>query len=893
MRFEGRMGVVSGRYHSVDGLNGSKSPSTVLELFGRSEQGESLCVLVHGLRPTFEISPLMAWTDGMEIPEHVIQRLANVREMDDVIDVTGPELKLTDLGQRPIWTVTVRQPFVVPSLRKALSKQSWQIYSGDIPFLNRLFLDQGIGMHLAVQGEIIDRREHQDEDASFLAAVRSAGGAGRYSVDCTVVCSLDDIQASEPFPVPYKVFSFDLETSIAHDTVLCAAAVIEDMGTGSRQTFSFVGEEVTIMEELTLVVRSQDPDIITGYNIDNFDLPRLNDRMGVHARSKDWRKRALLFGWGRVQQTESEAKRTRSGLFPRRQSSRAWNLAGRSVVDAWWQARMALRPQRETLSFISNLLFPDQADKHKMDVDASKMDEEWASRPDVVLEYCIRDAALPLDILGELQVIRRKEAVAAVAKVVFDTAANGSTSQLIDSLVIRLADSEGVAVPLTGSAQAKEGQITGGYVHEVAAGLHPWIAVLDFKSMYPSIMIGHNICYTTRIDPVQTDQPEEGEQVHTAPTGARFRHQSVRKGLVPSLLEDLMAQRDEHKSALKAAKSEEDETKVSFHDSMQYAVKILMNSFYGVFASGFYRFTHRDLGSSITAWARHNIKAIIAQLDAEGHEVVYSDTDSIFVRSPVDDTAPSSLKEEEIQAAKDGIPEAVKHMAAWNSAKDDMIRFGLEVAERYSRDSAILEFEKGLSVFFSHGAKKRYVGQVVYPSEEMLIRGYETQRTDSFAYLTTTMKRMFSHALADEGDALVRYALGQVRDLREGNVPASALILAKSCKGRMGSNGEVDFTKDYANPDSMAQVRVAKARIALGLGFTSGMKVSYIVTDATQRPMRVQPWLENEEGGGVAGYDGQFYAERLAAALGRITEAFGWTAKELVSGNKQTSLFSF
>jgi len=876
MRFEGRMGVVSGRYHSVDGLNGSKSSSTVLELFGRSERGESLCVLVHGLRPTFEISPLMAWTEGMEIPEHVIQRLANVRKMDDVIDVTGPEMKLTDLGQRPIWTVTVRQPFVVPSLRKALSKQSWQIYSGDIPFLNRLFLDQGIGMHLAVQGEVIDRREHQDEDASLLAAVRSAGGAGRYSVDCTVVCALADIQASEPFPVPYKVFSFDLETSIAHDTVLCAAAVIEDMGSGSRQTFSFVGEEVSIMEELTLVVRSQDPDIITGYNIDNFDLPRLNDRMGVHARSKDWRKRALLFGWGRVQQTESEAKRTRAGLFPRRQSSRAWNLAGRSVVDAWWQARMALRPQRETLSFISNLLFPDQADKHKMDVDASKMDEEWANRPDVVLEYCIRDAALPLDILSELQVIRRKEAVAAVAKVVFDTAANGSTSQLIDS-----------------SAQAKEGQITGGYVHEVAAGLHPWIAVLDFKSMYPSIMIGHNICYTTRIDPVQTDQPSENEQVHTAPTGARFRHQSVRKGLVPSLLEDLMAQRDEHKSALKLAKDEEDEAKVSFHDSMQYAVKILMNSFYGVFASGFYRFTHRDLGSSITAWARHNIKAIIAQLDAEGHEVVYSDTDSIFVRSPVDGTAPSSLKEEEIQAAKDGIPEAVEHMAAWNSAKDDMIRFGLEVAERYSRDSAILEFEKGLSVFFSHGAKKRYVGQVVYPSEEMLIRGYETQRTDSFAYLTTTMKRMFSHALADEGDALVRYALGQVRDLREGKVPASALILAKSCKGRMGSNGEVDFTKDYANPDSMAQVRVAKARIALGLGFTSGMKVSYIVTDATQRPMRVQPWLENEEGGGVTGYDGQFYAERLAAALGRITEAFGWSAKELVLGNKQTSLFSF
>ena len=892
MRFEGRMGVVSGRYHSVDGLNGSKEPSTVIELFGRTEEGESMCALVHGLRPTFEISPLVAWTEGMEVPEHVLGRLAMVRTMEDVLDVSGPTMKLTDLGQRPVWTVTVRQPFVVPSLRKALSKQSWQIFSGDIPFLNRLFLDQGLGMHLALEGDIIDRRHNEDEEAC-LKAVRAAGGAGRYAVDCTIVCTLADLTASEPFPVPYKVFSFDLETSIAHDTVLCAAAIVEDMSNGHRQTFSFVGEESKIMEDLTLVVRSQDPDIITGYNIDNFDLPRLNDRMAVHARSKEWRKRALLFGWGRIQQTESEAKRTRSGLFPRRQSSRAWNVAGRTVVDAWWQARMALRPQRETLSFISNLLFPDQKDKHKMDVDASKMDDEWAARPDVVLEYCIRDAALPLDILGELQVIRRKEAVAAVAKVTFDTAANGSTSQLIDSLVIRLADSEGVAVPLTGSAEAKEGQITGGYVHEVAAGLHPWIAVLDFKSMYPSIMIGHNICYTTRIDPVQNDQPSEGEEVHTAPTGARFRHQSVRKGLVPALLEDLMAQRDEHKAALKTAKEEHEDSKMAFHDAMQYAVKILMNSFYGVFASGFYRFTHRDLGSSITAWARHNIKAIIAQLDAEGHEVVYSDTDSIFVRSPVAESAPSSLREEEIQAAKDGVPDAVTHMEAWKDAKKEMIRFGLEVAERYSRDSAVLEFEKGLSVFFSHGAKKRYVGQVVYPADEMLIRGYETQRTDSFSYLTTTMKRMFSHALADEGDALVRYALTQVRTLRNREVPASSLILAKSCKGRMGSNGEVDFSKDYANPDSMAQVRVAKARLALGLGFTSGMKVSYIVTDASHRPMRVQPWLENEEHGGVDAYDGQFYAERLAAALGRITEAFGWTAKELVSGNKQTSLFSF
>ena len=126
---------------------------------------------------------------------------------------------------------------------------------------------------------------------------------------------------------------------------------------------------------------------------------------------------------------------------------------------------------------------------------------------------------------------------------------------------------------LTGSAEAKEGQITGGYVHDVEAGLHPWIAVLDFKSMYPSIMIGHNICYTTRIDPAQPSPPGEG-RFHTSPIDSKFRLAEDRKGMVPLLLEDLMQQRDEHKAAIKAAQSVQDVSAEAFHDAMQYAVKI-------------------------------------------------------------------------------------------------------------------------------------------------------------------------------------------------------------------------------------------------------------------------------------------------------------------------------
>ena len=891
----GRMGIVSGRYRSSQASGSDGQPQTIIELFGRGENGESVCLLVHGLRPSFEVAPIGAWEPGDGVPTFIEDRLAQIRAMEHVVNVSGPMVKWTQLGERPVWTIEVEQPFHVPALRKTLKTRSWQSFSGDIPFVNRFFLDGDVGMHVAFSGRVVDRRD--DEGPVVKAEVIDAGGGGRYGVDVTVRCDAADVAATEPFQVPYTVFSFDLETSIEHETVLCAAACVEHLGSGERQTFEFRGTESDILEGLTRAVHATDPDIITGYNIDNFDLPRLADRTAVLQRGRGWEGTNALFGWGRAPRMESELKRNRDALVPKRQSNRAWNLSGRVVMDAWWQARQALRPRRETLSFVATLLFPDDEEKHKMDVDASNMDEEWATRPDEVMAYCVRDAELPLDILASIQAVRRKEAVAAVAKVPFETAANGSTSQLIDSLVIRLADSQHVAVPLTGSAEAKEGQITGGYVHDVEAGLHPWIAVLDFKSMYPSIMIGHNICYTTRIDPAQPSPPGEG-RFHTSPIDSKFRLAEDRKGMVPLLLEDLMQQRDEHKAAIKAAQSVQDVSAEAFHDAMQYAVKILMNSFYGVFASGFYRFTHRDLGSSITAWARQNIKGIISAVEDEGHGVVYSDTDSIFVRSPVSGNAPRLVSEEEIARANDGDEEAAATLEAYEAAKQSMVDFGQALASKYSRDSAVLEFEKGLSVFFSHGAKKRYIGQVVWPSNEMLVRGYETQRTDSFNYLTTTMKEIFRYALADRGDDLVAYAKKRVESLRNGEVPSSEVVLAKSCKGRVvrtpvKAAADVDFTRDYAKPDSMAQVRVAKQRIERGLGFTTGMKVSYVVTDANKRPMSVVPWLDNEEEQAKVTYDGRFYAERLAAAVGRITEAFGWEAKDLMAGNKQTSLFSF
>ena len=766
-----------------------------------------------------------------------------------------------------------------PNIRKAL-QESWEVSSADILFERRLLLDYDLGPHISACGEVLwagerapveARDESTTDRATAAGRITEVGGAGLYPVDMVLSCTVDDLSITEPFRTPFVTFSFDLETSIQSNRILCAAAVI-DRG-GERTEHTFQGEEGDIMEGLTKLLRSEDPDIITGYNIDNFDLPRMEERADVLA-GRSRMEAAALYGWGRVPMLQGENKR----LLPSRQQNRVWRIPGRIPLDAWWQARQTLRPQRETLRYVSKLLWPEDEDKHKLDIDASQMDREWAERPEEVLEYCVRDTVLPLDILDRLQSVARKEALASVSLTTVETASSGTTSQWLDSLVIRLADRRNVSVPTTNSGPRRRDQITGGYVHEVDAGLEPWVVVLDFKSMYPSIMIANNICSTTLLRDGSVDDSHSVSPI----TETRYLSKEDRLGLVPQLLEQLMQSREVHKAALSAARESGDEAEAFLQDQLQYAVKILMNSFYGVFASSFYRFTHPDLGASITEWARHNIREIIAHVEKDGHEVVYSDTDSIFVKAPVDKESPINKP-----------PEDSPIHAEWERAKAETLRFGESLASEFTKEGAELELETALSAFFSHGAKKRYVGRVVWPREEMLIRGYEVRRTDSFALLTRTMTEMFEMILDGEEWAAVEMTKSVIDDVKARRVDAADLVISRSCKGTLRRDGTVDFSKVYNNPNGLPYVRAAKKRIERDLPFTPGMKVGYVVTNAKNSPMDVEPWLVDEIGEDPPRYDPEYYARRLATALGRITEAFGWGDTELMSGSRQQTLFDF
>jgi DNA polymerase, archaea type len=773
--------VVGGSYHSVD-------DGVVVELYGRTREGTPLVAHYYGFRPYFEI------TDPT--PE-VRERLATDPEV-----VRSDEISVWVAGRdRTALRVTLRKPWIVPEYRERYrrSGDDASVLACDIPFVHRFLYDKQLGLCIAFEAE--DEPPEVRERYTVAEVVRVVTGDGH------------EIRPAEAFRPPLRVLSFDIENAIRERTIFTICGVAEGAGR-PRRTFRLGKvEERSILEEFLRIVVEDDPDVITGYNIGGYDFPLLLERataVGVP-----------VFALGRDRAP------------PKEMGDRLWKVTGRVVADAWWFARRDLKPKQETLQFVARTLLNDS----KLDVDRRNISQEWAKDPDRVMEYCEHDADLALRILARLRSVERGADMATVAHLPLEEGLNGRTSQFIDAMLIPRADAKKVGVPPSHRA-GRDSPIEGGYVHAIRAGIHPWVVTLDFKSMYPSIIIDRNLCFTT-LSP-------EGTTV--APSGARFLSARVRKGIIPEILGELLADRDRFRARGRTASHPEI---AEYYDGLQNAVKILMNSFYGVLASSFYRFTNKDIGSAITAFAREAITSIIRELENDGFEVVYSDTDSVFVRSPV---------------------------ATLEGARE----FGEGIARRFSREGVTFEFQSVYETFFSHGAKKRYVGRTAWPREEVVIRGYETRRTDAFDFQSDALLQVFDLVLHGDTDGAVRRSRELVQTVRTKGVPVARLVVSRSVRAESEYN--------ESTRDALPFLRIYRRLREEGYDVIPGMRVAWIVTDSRKSPQEVEPWVEGRPF--TMEPDWEYYADRVAQTLARVTEVFDWDAAALLRGSHQRRLAS-
>ncbi|MFJ2330748.1 DNA polymerase II [Pseudomonas helleri] len=492
-----------------------------------------------------------------------------------------------------------------------------------------------------------------------------------------------------------KLVSLDIETSAQGDLYSIALE-----GCGQRQVYmlgkatdadtpvdfdlEFCATRGDLLLRLNHWMALHDPDAIIGWNVVQFDMRILHEharRLGI----------PLLLGRGGSEMQWREHGSRNNHYFA--------SAAGRLIIDGIESLRSA------TWSFTSfsleNVAQTLLGEGKDISTPYQRMDEinrMFAEDKPALARYNLKDCELVTRIFHKTELLTFLLERASVTGLEADR--SGGSVAAFYHLYMPLMHRHGYVAPNLGDNPPQASP--GGFVMESQPGLYESVLVLDYKSLYPSII------RTFLIDPLGLIEGlREPDDEHSVPgfRGARF---SRTRHCLPAIIEQIANGREVAKREKNAPLSQ--------------ALKIIMNSFYGVLGSSGCRFFDTRLASSITLRGHEIMLKTRALIEAQGYSVIYGDTDSTFVwlRS----------EHSEADAARIG-RELVQHVNQWWQA---------HVRDEYGLASALeLQFETHYSRFLmptirgaEEGSKKRYAGLVTRPDgqAEMVYKGLEAVRSD-------------------------------------------------------------------------------------------------------------------------------------------------------------------
>lgn len=429
-----------------------------------------------------------------------------------------------------------------------------------------------------------------------------------------------------------------------------------------------------------------DPDVIMGWNVVNFDFSVL-DRI--------YRQHSITFDWGRKRQ----AIRLRSG-----QNNMTFvDIPGRVIVDGIDALKSATYHFPSfSLENVSRTLLGSGKQLKALDEEPADISNRGQAITDLFLndkvalaEYNRQDCQLVLDIFNHTHLLEYLIQRSRLTGHTLDRI--GGSVAAFEYLYLPKLHRAGYIAPNLG--EGFDGvKAPGGFVMDSKPGMYNHVLVLDFKSLYPSII------RTFKIDPMGLIEGlEQPDMEHSIPgyNGGFFHRE---KHFLPNIIEDLWHARD-------AAKAQKD-------SAASTAIKIIMNSFYGVLGSTGCRFFDVRLSSSITQRGHDIIQRTALWIDQQGYEVIYGDTDSVFVW------------------LKDKVPANKANQVGQKLARELNQWWTQEIKSQFNLDSYLeLEFETHYQKFLmptirgsETGSKKRYAG--LTSKGEMQFKGLEAVRSD-------------------------------------------------------------------------------------------------------------------------------------------------------------------
>ncbi|OVE86048.1 DNA-directed DNA polymerase [Natronolimnobius baerhuensis] len=749
--------------YTIAGYGDEERP--IMHVFGRTAENELEHVQVVGFRPYF-----YAPTETLERPpEDQYDRLTDSETEDENGDsyesIRGEDLTKI-FGQTPRDVGQIRDDF--------------EHYEADILFPNRFLIDKDIQSGIRVP----ERRANDDS----LVVPHTEVEAVDVDADPRVLTFDIEVEDRHGFPEDGEepIVCLTSHDSYRDEYVMwvCAAergngeipAEITDYepieGAIDHEVRAFDAEEA-MLEAFVDYVRETDPDVMTGWNFEDFDAPyfldRLEELQGPHhdydleidrlSRIDEvWRSNwggpdikgrvvfDLLYGYQRMVFSELDSYR----------------------LDAVGEAELGVGKERY----------------------AGDIGDLWEDDPTQLLEYNLRDVELCVELDRQQHIITFWDEVRAFVGCKLEDAP--TPGDAVDMYVLHQAYGE-FALPSKGQQEAGE-EYEGGAVFEPITGVKENVTVLDLKSLYPMCMTTINASPETRVDPDEYD----GE-TYEAPTGTHFRKEP--DGVNRTMITELLAEREEKK----ALRNEHEPGSPEYeqYDRQQGAVKVIMNSLYGVSGWEQFRLYDKEAASAITATGRDVIEFTETAANELDYTVAYGDTDSVML-----ELGPDVSKDDALEQSFE-IEEYI------NGRYDDFAREDLNAEEHRFQ----IEFEKLYRRFFQAGKKKRYAGHITWKEgkdvDTVDIVGFEYQRSD-IAPITKEVQHRVIEMIVKEGDVegAKEYVNGIIEDVQAGDISLENIAIP----------GGIGKRLDNYDTDT-AQVRGAKyANLLLGTNFQRGSK---------------------------------------------------------------------
>jgi DNA polymerase-2 len=702
----------------------------VVELAGRLESGASFLVRDDRERPYFYV----AAADASRVADTGRARVSpsSHRSMDGT----------------PVARVEVSVPGEVPPLRDRLTKMGIGCYEADVRFATRYLIARGVRGALEILGSW---RSRPGIDRVYANPVVAPGS---WSPELRVL-ALD----VETDPEASRLLSVALHGCGASEVLLLSPSA----GRAPRGVLP-AGSERELVVALSRRVAELDPDVITGWNVIDFDLTvlaRAAGRLGV----------PLALGRG------PEPLRLRPARGGRR--SREAFVTGRVLLDGIDLLRGAFvkleeysleTAARAVLGEGKTLAGPDKA---------RQILELYRSDPERFAEYNRTDARLALEILERLRLLPLAVERSRLTGMTLDRVGGAIAS--FDFLYLSELGRRRIVAPSVRAAAPGE-ESFGGHVLEPVPGLHRNVLAFDFRSLYPSVI------RTFQVDPLGLLPPDHGERdAIVAPNGTAFRRGP---GILPKLLDELVPTRE-------AAIARGD--RITSH-----AIKILMNSFYGVLGTPACRFYDPAVAGAITALGREILLWSRDWFLRRELQVLYGDTDSLFVAS--DRSVPENA-----------LAQGAELAAQLNGDLSEWLR------ERWEVESHLeLRFERLFLRLLlpatrqgGAGARKRYAGLV---ADEVVLVGLEAVRSDWTPLAREVQRELYARLFRDE--PVEDYLRGVVGELRCG-ARDQQLVYTKTLRKPLD-----DYTA--TTPPHVAAARKG--------GVAPGRRVRYLVTRSGPEP---------------------------------------------------------